>query len=460
MKIPRPLLAGAIGLLAGATCFPSHAEPTATLARKAALGVQLETAPGGARVVTVFDGATAQRAGLRAGDVITAINGAQTGDVAGAVRLAGQLRAGDSVELAYVRDGRAGEARAKAMGRPLETYTDASATYGAVPFSGGALRDILVKPAHARPDHRVVFFVQGVTCMSVEGPNADHPYRAFAQGLAARGVAMYRIEKPGMGDSQGGPNCPQTDFATELAAFRKGLEALIETHGYAPSRIVVFGHSMGGVQGPLLAAERGDLAGIATMGTVLRNWQDYLIEVFTVQGFEASASDPVEGENLGEAMRPLLHRIFSTNEPLTTIAAINPEYALLLKDALGWDGGDIIIGRSVSFWRGLSAQRLTQAWRDAKAPVLAIYGESDFAAVDSRDHERIANVVNHYRPGSGKYVFLPRTGHGLGLEGTRVEARAANNAAGQSINLKAPYNPELTKVVADWIDTLPPARGR
>eukprot|EP01035_Chromulina_nebulosa_P055999 gene55998-76763_t len=37
-------------------------------------------------------------------------------------------------------------------------------------------------------------------------------------------------------------------------------------------------------------------------------------------------------------------------------------------------------------WRQIAQQPLTAAWRDSRAPVLAVYGEADFAAIDDRDH--------------------------------------------------------------------------
>ena len=108
----------------------------------------------------------------------------------------------------------------------------------------------------------------------------------------------------------------------------------------------------------------------------------------------------------------------------------------------------------MTYWRGVGNQRLTAAWRDADAPVLAVYGEVDYAAIDDRDHKLIVDVVNHYRPGTAHYATLARTGHGMGIEGSPEEARTGNRAAGGQIQ-GAVYNADLTKVVGDWIAGLP-----
>lgn len=433
----------------------AQADSRSQLPRRASLGVAIESVDGGARIRSVAPGSTAAQAGLREGDVVTRLNGVATPNHGALVTQAGLLRAGEVARFDYTRNGAAAQAQAPAAARPLETYAGAQARYGAVAFRGGLLRDILVTPEQARRDGPVVYLIQGYYCGSMEGPTEGHPYRALAQGLAAKGIATYRIEKPGMGDSRGGPACLDTDFATELDAFRTGLKTLIDVHGVKPGRIVLLGHSMGGVQAPLLAAEKDGLRGVAVYGTVLRSWRDYMQDLMRTQAFLSSGEDPAQGEALGEDMRALLNRIFDEQTPLTQIAAQSPRNAELLKDVLQWDGGDLILARTAAYWRGVDDQRLAVAWRDTETQVLALYGEADFAALDESDHRMIADVVNHYRPGTAQFRTLPRTGHGFGLEGDRESARRAN-AADPGASNAASYNPELTKVLADWIDALPP----
>jgi hypothetical protein len=441
--------------LAFALAAPALAQPGPQLTRKASMGIALEQTEGGTRIRSVTADLTAARAGLQAGDILTALNGAPTATPAATVALVNAIRAGQPVRFTVTRNGRTITARANALPRPQETYEGATAHYGAVPFRGGLLRDILVSPANAAPDGPVVFLIQGYFCATMEGSSPAHPYTALAQQLASRGIATYRVEKPGMGDSLGTPACLDTDFDTELEAFRAGLDALIRTHQIAPQRIVVLGHSMGGIQAPLLAAETGNLRGVAVMGTAVRSWHDYMIELIRVQGFFSAGADPAESEALSETMRPLFDRIFNEATPLTTIAAENADHARLLREVLDWDGADQILFRKVTYWRQIADQRLAAAWRDSDVPVLALYGEADFAAIDDRDHRLITEIVNHYRPSTARFVLLPRTGHGFGLEGTRAEAQAANRAAGGQA-APAPFNPEVARVLADWIDGLPP----
>ena len=60
----------------------------------------------GALVSQVVDGSAAEKAGIKAGDVITAINGKPVKDAAALRNAIGMLRIGEKVEVALVRDGK------------------------------------------------------------------------------------------------------------------------------------------------------------------------------------------------------------------------------------------------------------------------------------------------------------------------------------------------------------------
>ena len=71
----------------------------------------------GAMVAGVAEGSSAQRAGVRTGDIITSLNGAPTKS-AGELRNAiGMLRVGDKVELGLLRDGKSLKVTAVISGR-------------------------------------------------------------------------------------------------------------------------------------------------------------------------------------------------------------------------------------------------------------------------------------------------------------------------------------------------------
>jgi len=447
------------GTFIGGSAFANQSVATqssAELTRRAALGIALENTSEGPKVTLVTPQMTAALAGVEHGDIILSLNGTLTKTNSDLVAAAGLLRSGDTTVLTLKRGTATKTVTAKATPRPLESIPGADMRYGTVSFKEGRLRDILVTPKTAAPGAPVVFLIQGYGCGSVEGP-PNHPYHLLAKTLAEAGIGSYRIEKLGMGDSLTSTPCLKTDFALEMEGFEAAYQALIKDRGVSPDRIIILGHSMGGIQAPLIAAKGPAPRGVMVYGTALRNWQDYMQELFAMQGFVSAGADPAEAEQAAKAFRPLMQRIFNEDVGLKTIANENPNHEAMLRSAFDWDGDNLILGRNLAYWRGVAAQDTVASWRDTKTPVLAIYGEADFAAIDERDHKRIVDVVNFYRPGTATYRFLPLTGHGFDVQASRDEVRAANQA-GKPVTV-APYNPELTKMMASWISALP-AKGQ
>jgi predicted metalloprotease with PDZ domain len=120
-----------------------------TLPRKAALGIAMNPPVAerqDAVVGNVLPGLTADRIGLRTGDIIVAAGGKPVRTSADVVAYAGALKSGDRVEIEIRRSGKTLKLRGNASGRPLETYANADVRYGAVSFRDGKLREILVTP--------------------------------------------------------------------------------------------------------------------------------------------------------------------------------------------------------------------------------------------------------------------------------------------------------------------------
>ena len=428
------------------------------LPRRAPLGLTAGAVPSqlaeriggsGSLVQTVAPLQNAERLGVKAGDVILAINGKSVASPADVNAISGHLGKDDPIKIKLWRDGRSIVIAGKASARPFETYDDATVAYGAVAFGGGLLRDILVMPK-GRKDAPVVFLIQGYPCLTVEPSRPDHGYRQLAAGLVARGIGVYRVDKPGVGDSKGLLNCSDIDFDTELAAFKAGYRALIEKHDIAPDRIFMFGHSMGGLEAPLIAAEDQPPRGVAIYGGVVRNWFDYAFDTIRLQPFLMSGNDPVRTFAFAEEARETLRRFYLDRQAPEALAKENPRHGEILRTIYGWTGGAEMAGRHYSYWQDIAALSLADAWRKARTNVLSLYGEADLVAVNDEDHKLVAEIVNHYRPGTARYVELPKTEHGMKIVGSPGELRRSIQAnAGRMPT--GPFNQRIVSEVADWI---------
>lgn len=435
-------------LVLAASASPSAAQE---LLRRTTLGVAFGPVDGGGPgvlVTGVLPGQTAEAIGVRSGDVIVRAGGRAIAAVPDVGAFVSGLQAGQPVELVVRRDGRVRTLRGRARALPFEQWQGARADYGAVPWRGGLLRDIMVTPDGAPADAPVLFLIQGFSCTSAESVDTGHPYRRLGAELVPLGIAYYRVEKPWVGDSRGGARCQDIDFAAEVDAFRAAYRHLVEVRGVDPDRIFIFGHSLGGIQAPLLAAERAP-RGIAVFGTGLRSWADYHRDLLQFQPFLMGGADPVEWSATTAQDREMLRRFYFMRQAPAQIAAEVPELAARMREVMLWDGGDRMLGRHFKFMQDLAHLPLIAAWRDSRTNVLAMYGESDFAALWDEDHRMIVDIANHYRPGSGRFVEFPRTGHGMQIEGTRAEVRARNIAGTAASELE--FNRDVPRTVAAWI---------
>jgi dienelactone hydrolase len=394
------------------------------LPRSGFLGAQL--APAGENVPApmvkgVIPNSTAASLQLRTGDRILRINGTATPDVGSAVAAAGRMKAGMPVSIAVERAGATTELRGRAAARPLESYPRSTVTYGSFAFEGGRIRDILAMPAGA-PNAPVVFLLPGYSCASIEPPMPTHAYRALAARLTAAGIGFYRAEKPGMGDSVGGPQCAEINFETELAAFRTAYRHLTDDLHIPRERVIMLGHSLGALEAPLLADERAP-RGVAIYGAVLRNWGDYHQQVASVQEYLIEGADPGKTYAHGERVRPVFEEFYFHHKSPQQISREHPELAADMREVLGWDGEEHALGRNWRLLQALSGLNLPAAWRDAKTNVLSLYGGSDIVALFDTDQKMVADIANFVRPGSGTYVEVPTADHATLDVGTRTEAR-------------------------------------
>jgi len=288
-----------------------------------------------------------------------------------------------------------------------ESYPGVIVTYDAMRDADGhRLRLIATYPDH--PKSRgirfpVIFVVGWLSCDTVEAPpgTADGTQRLLQAIAQIPGFATVRLEKPGVGDSEG--DCGKTDFLTELAAYRQAFRRLGEYPFVDPERIFVFGMSNGGGFAPLVP-ETTAVKGYVVDGGWIKTWFEHMLEIER-RRMALSGHPSAEINSLMTQVEKLYSAFLLERRSPHEIFVQHPELALL------WDGPyDQQYGRPIVYYQQLQDLDLMSAWSTVRVPVLALHGEYDWIMSQS-DFELLVELVNRNCPGSAELLVLPHTGH-------------------------------------------------
>jgi pimeloyl-ACP methyl ester carboxylesterase len=258
-------------------------------------------------------------------------------------------------------------------------------------------------------------FVPWLSCDAVESPlSPGDGWIRLVHGIAERsGWAVYRVEKPGVGDSEGA-DCAQNDLETDLAAFRAALDEVRRLDGVDSTRIVIFGGSIGGALAPLLAAER-PVAGLIVAGGFSRTWHEHMLEIererLTLQGLP-----PSEVNRSMHGFADFYSLYLGAQLTPAEVIARRPDLASLWYDAPGGQ-----YGRPASYFHQVARLNVEEAWSRIDVPVLILHGEYDW--IMSRDEaERIAQIVGARDSGLPELAILPQTDHNFLRFASRADA--------------------------------------
>ena len=430
------MVAGSASLrLAGLLMLLLPTLAAADLARRTYLGLQfdLDNRDGpGLLVERVLPGSTAEAAGMRPGDRLTSVGDVQVLDNFAALRA--ELRrkaAGERIGLRWYRgSNRVMRVRPPLLTLPSETVPDSLVRYESVSVDGIRQRLILSEPV-APGATGLVFYLSGIGCASHDyWLESTSPIKQLLDGWAAAGFATARLEKRGVGDSEG-PDCAALGFEDERRGYVAAIEHLA-SRGFR-GRIFLFGHSLGGVIAPLVVTDA--VAGVMVYGTVSKPWFDYMMENFERQDRLAGlAEDEIRArQGLREKFQQGL--LFAGETPAELVARM-PGSAALPDVQLA--SADLYFDRSVTFFSELAAVDPARAWRTVWQPVLALYGEYDWVSARA-DHEEIARLAG------GKFQSLPGMDHGfLGYESLRESFTARGTGV---------FDREIVRATLAWMAT-------
>jgi len=299
----------------------------------------------------------------------------------------------------------AGEDLPRRANAPIENYANADVIYDSVRDNRGErVRVIVTRPRAGGGSYPAIFVAGWLSCDSVEAPAStdDASGKVFRVLAELPGLATVRMDKPGVGDSEG--VCKETDFDTELSAYRTAFRHLSRYPFIDKNNVFVFGISNGGGFAPLVA-EDVPLRGYVIDGGWVKTWFEHMMEIER-RRFELSGKAADQVNELMRSTARLYEAYLIEGQRPADILARHPE----LRPAWAGDDDNHLYGRPIEFYQQLQRLNLEQLWSKVRAPTLVLHGQYDWI-MSRDDHERIASLVNRDLPGRAQFVELPATGH-------------------------------------------------
>ena len=225
----------------------------------------------------------------------------------------------------------------------------------------GELPGILTVPKGEGPFPAVVLIHGSGSSDKDETVGSLKPFKDLAEGLAARGIAVYRFDKRSY--TFGLAIAADKHFTLENESIEDAVNAvqmLAAQEKIDPERIFVLGHSLGGNAIPAIARE------LETKPT-------------GACGFIMLAASP---RPLDKLMREQYEFLYSLMPEITEEqqAEKDQTFAELDRledlDALGED--DAVLGVWSAYWKWLAAYDILAAAEEIRQPVLLLQGEEDY----------------------------------------------------------------------------------
>ncbi len=389
----------------------------------------------GARVVRIIPQSPAEKAGLIASDVIKSINSEPIVDGLSYSREVSMVKGSDVLELKISRSGAERLIIVKAIAAPFEQNRNKT-EYGVIQVDKNRLRTITTRPSNVSRKLPGVLLIQWLSCNSLELPaksrnGIDTLLRSF---MDSDSVVFMRVERPGTGDSEGGP-CQDCGLEDEMAAYSKALEALKKRTDVDTEQIFLLGLSLGGSLAPFVG-EGQNIKGYMISGACTQTWFEHMLDIDR-RILQFSGNKPAE---INEKIKGLTRFYVHYYEEKMTPGQIEEKYPEL--KGLWTDAPNHQYERPAKFYHSVQALNIEGAWQKVQVPVLIVYGENDWI-MSEKDHLRIAEIVNNNKDGLATFRKIPGLDHSLNLFKSQLDSFMEN---GRVVNGAANH------VFMDWLN--------
>ncbi|MFZ1809410.1 MAG: PDZ domain-containing protein [Cyclobacteriaceae bacterium] len=378
------------------TLFSGLSAQTTVLKRRAQLDFGIQKLPDahGASISRISENSTAYKAGLRKNDIVLTINNQRLPDGNELYKIIQTFRGGDLITLKVIKTGQASPIPISftPQAAPLEGYTSLDLeTVELINSSGDALRGFVTKPKGSKGKLPAILFVSWLSCSSVETPDREDSWTKMLREVAEKsGFLMMRVEKPGVGDSNG-PACSDCDLLTELDGYKAAWRHLKQRPDVDTTNVIVFGASLGGTLASIVGKGQPVKAYVSAV-SVYKTWLEHMIELER-RRLLYSGQSQAEINALMPDFIEFHTEYMNYKKTPRQIALEKPHLA-----SLWYDDPEHQYGRPAKFYMQVQDFNFMHTWSETKAPLLILAGEYDWI-MSLDDSQLLVDMINQETPG-------------------------------------------------------------
>ncbi len=388
----------------------------------------------GATIQSVEKGSPLEKEGVVAGDRIIQVNDRQILRTEDWDYASYSIRANEKTNL-YLKRGTNG-LKISVRFNPLEKeyHEDLTTYYESIVSDYGIRQRTITTTPDPTRKLPAIFLVQGLSCSTIEkySNRSSNWVRMIMSLVEESGMVVMRVDKPGVGDSEG--DCGCTDFKTELNGYETALKELKNKNYVDTTKIVVYGASMGSAIAPWLA-DKYNLTGIISDGTFFKTWFEHMLEIERRIRQMSGDDEATISKKMNEVYIPFYYGMLIQKKSYEEV--IN-EYPAL-KD-YNYHSPNHMYGRPMKYYQQLQDFDLASAWEKVKVPVRILYGENDWI-MSEFDNHMIIDVLNRVSHDDHELYIYPGLDHW----------NTIHESPDDSFNFKTgKWDPKLPELVINW----------
>jgi len=375
---------------------------------------------------------------LQQNDVIVRIGDAKCSSIPDLQRLMRGYIAGDTIKMAVMREGKKVTADLTLIERPRETSDQYDVLYDSAGPEGRRVRTIITRPKEAEKSPAVLF-IQGLAPQTVDvGLMPRHPYNSLIQGLDEAGFVTMRVDRLGVGDSEG-VDVKVTTVKDDVRSFREALEKLGTYVFVDPARVFVLSHSSGGAIAPMVAAG-SNVRGVITWAAFANPVADVVMEL-TKQRWKLEVREEEEIKKNTPLLETFVTQCMVRGQSPADVFRSHPAVEAVARPMLQRGDEDIVLGAPYTYWHQLASLDLPNEWSRVDTNVLALWGGSDFNAL-RRCSELIAATVNKMHEGKGTFTVVEGVDH--------MWQPAEDMEESFLMGFTGDFSPKVIQAISEW----------